>query len=104
MKTTRHLLSTALLLLLTFSGPGCISVDLGSMLNQELKEVVLFKDEGPARDKILLIDLRGVITPERSSGLFGSSGTTPDYIRAVLNRAKKDEQIKGVLLRINSPG
>lgn len=85
---------------------GCMMVDLSSLMSGgELEEVVLFEDErGSARDKILLIDLSGIISMDSSAGWFSRAPATPDYITAVLNKAREDKKIKAVLLRVNSPG
>jgi protease-4 len=72
-----------------------------------LKETVL---EGQGKEKILLIDLSGVISEEPSveggSG-FGGGVVEPSLVARVkeeLQKAEKDDSIRAVVLRINSPG
>lgn len=59
---------------------------------------------GPAR--ILLIDISGVIRDEDGTGLLGveTRMNTLARIKEELTRAEKDDSIKAVVLRINSPG
>ena len=83
--------------------PGCITISM-TQGPSELKETTL---EGKGRDKVLLIDISGMITDqERSSGLINPK-TEPslvDEIKAVLKKAEDDHHIKAIVLRINSPG
>jgi protease-4 len=68
-----------------------------------LEEQVL---SGAGRDKVLVLDLSGMITSERSSSnLSGASeiGMVP-RIREELDRARRDRSVKAAVLRINSPG
>jgi protease-4 len=59
--------------------------------------------EGSGADKIVLIDISGVISEEGSGGLIEQ----PDMVSQVkeeLSRAKADKTVKGIILRVNSPG
>jgi len=70
---------------------------------QPLEEQVL---SGVGRDKVLVLDLSGMITSERSSSsLSGASeiGMVP-RLREELDRARRDRSVKAAVLRINSPG
>ncbi len=61
---------------------------------------------GEGRDKVLVLDLSGMITSERSSsGLSGATeiGMVP-LLREELDVARRDRSVKAVVLRINSPG
>lgn len=84
---------------------GCVNVDLmgGSA---ELQEVLLEDSEGLfAGDKVLVLDMGGVIAENAGGGLFGSElGCTPAYVRAALRKAREDGRVKAVVLRIDSPG
>jgi len=80
---------------------GCISIALFP-LPQPLKEKTL---QGTAADKILLIDVSGVIAEKSGkSGAFGSSDDILARVKEELTLAAEDRQIKALLLRINSPG
>ncbi len=69
----------------------------------ELNEYVL---SGTDKDKILLISLEGVISDSRSTGAFGIETDEPltARIKEELKKASKDPNIKGVILKVNSPG
>ncbi|MFH0793915.1 MAG: signal peptide peptidase SppA [bacterium] len=70
----------------------------------ELKESVVEKPEKFfITDKILIIGLDGVITSDVDGGLFGEPGTVLT-IKEQLKKAAEDWRIKGVILRIDSPG
>lgn len=59
--------------------------------------------DGTGKAKILLIEISGVISSQDKDGFR----TTPSMIASVkeqLTRAAKDEHVKAIVLRINSPG
>jgi len=55
-------------------------------------------------DRYALISLEGAISSSRSSNPLGGGGSDALSVRDRLLAAAKDDQIKGVLLRIDSPG
>jgi len=63
-------------------------------------------EEGSGADKVLLIDVDGPISNRPKKTLTGFDRETGmvDRIREILKKADKDKNIKGILLRINSPG
>jgi len=67
-----------------------------------LKEKII---SGYGRDKILLMEVAGVILegPQRLLGLTRGV-TSPSRIKEELDKAAKDDAIKAVVLKINSPG
>jgi protease-4 len=70
---------------------------------QPLKEQVL---AGSGKEKILVIDLSGMITSEKNSSTL-SGRTEPGMIpmlREQLDLARRDGRVKAVVFRINSPG
>jgi protease-4 len=90
----------ALLLLLA---AGCITV-----------KVAIFEEPGPfkekvisgyGRDKVLLLDISGAILegPHRILGLL-KGVTAPARVKEELEKAAKDDRIKAVVVKINSPG
>jgi protease-4 len=84
---------------------GCVMVNLADLFSDELEEVVLQEEDGLfVSDRVLLVDVSGIIAPQSASGLFREATCSPDYIKAVLNRARQDPRIKALLLRIDSPG
>jgi len=68
-----------------------------------LEEQVL---EGDGAGKILLVDISGTISEQEKSGsLLGRTEPSMiSLIRESLQKAEKDKQIVGLILRINSPG
>jgi len=85
------------LLALGFS--GCIKVSL-------FPKPVPFEEQvisGKGKNKILLLDISGVIQEEETS-LFSGEPDLVARVKEQLTKAARDETIKGVLLRINSPG
>ncbi len=68
----------------------------------ELEEV-LVEGEWGSGDKLLQVAVTGMIM-DGGGGLFGDAVTTPGGVRRVLERAREDDSIRGVLLVVNSPG
>ncbi len=62
--------------------------------------------EGEGRPKILLLDIAGFISEKEPHGslLSGEKQSTVVQVKEVLQKAEKDSDIAGVILRINSPG
>ena len=86
------------LLCLFFLG-GCIHVDLFSG-GRALQETTI---SGEGKDKILLIDISGALTTSKDSGIFPEP-SLPARLKEELTKAEKDDHIKAVILRINTPG
>ncbi len=86
-------------LLILLSLNGCIHVDLFSS-GKALQETNI---SGEGSDKILLIDISGALSTSQESGIF-SEPSLPARLKEELTNAEKDEHIKAIILRINSPG
>ena len=85
--------------------PGCtlISIDLQPKIQPLVEETV----EGSGTAKIVLLDLSGVLAEETAS----FSLTTPPprvpllaRVREELQKAREDDRVKALIVRINSPG
>ena len=90
------------ILLTALSGCAFIKVSLMPEV-QPLEERVL---SGEGKDKIVLMDITGVITSEEGSSTIGGT-KKPGMLaemREGFDRARKDRNVKAVVLRINSPG
>jgi protease IV len=101
MKTALKLLALVVLLPV-LSGCFVIKVNLAPEA-QPLEEQVI---SGAGRDKIVLMDISGVITSEESPASLGS-GRQPGMVAAMreqLDRAREDKNVRAVVIRINSPG
>ena len=95
---------SALILLLLVLLSGCAFVNVPLMPSPSpLKEQVL---EGEGTKKILLLDISGTISEhEKWGGLLGNpSPSMVSMVRESLQKAEKDSDIAGIILRINSPG
>jgi protease IV len=101
MKKTRLALML-MMLISTLSGCAFVSVPLVQS-PRPLEEQVL---EGDGAKKILLLDISGTITDqEKTGGLLGQrSASMVSQVREALQKAEKDKDLAGVILRINSPG
>src|SRR5690349_14098312 len=78
---------------------GCITVNL-LPAPAPIEEKRL---SGTVAEKVLLIDLSGVISSHESDGLVDRPSMVAQ-IKEQLNRASEDQNIKALVLRINSPG
>ncbi len=95
-------LCAALILLLSLTAGGCIKVNLLNEVEPLTEQTV----SGSGRDKVLVLDISGVIiggditsplSDRKKPGLIAG-------MREALDRARKDHDVKAVVLRINSPG
>ena len=84
---------------------GCV------FMNVSLKDEVRPLEEkvlsGEGKNKIVLVDISGVLSSrDRSRGILGGSKRVNVIVklREELDRARKDGNVKAVVLRINSPG
>lgn len=78
---------------------GCITINVGPGQGALQEETV----SGTGKDKILLLDLSGVISSQEKDGLFNRPSMLAD-VKEQLTLAAKDHRVKGLVLRINSPG
>ncbi|MEE9199816.1 MAG: signal peptide peptidase SppA [Candidatus Brocadiales bacterium] len=72
----------------------------GKALNKEYTEEIV---EGSGDKKIVLINIKGIISTASDSFLSGGSGTVEGF-KKQLKHIKEDEQVEAVLLLIESPG
>ncbi|MBB84103.1 MAG: signal peptide peptidase SppA [Deltaproteobacteria bacterium] len=93
----------ALVLAMALATPGCVSLDILSLgPDGPPQQSVVQGEAGP---KILLLEIDGVISNADAPSFFGGSSMgTVARVRNVLDLARRDPEIKGVLLRIDSPG
>ncbi len=78
---------------------GCVTINLppGPGALEE------YKISGTGKDKVLLIDLSGVISSDNKDSFYTYPGMVAT-MKEELERAAKDERIKAVVIRINTPG
>jgi len=100
----KKVIFTALASILLTALSGCAFIKVSLMPEvQPLEERVL---SGEGKDKIVLMDITGVITSEEGSSAIGGT-KKPGMLaemREGFDRARKDRNVKAVVLRINSPG
>ena len=71
---------------------------------QKLEETTVMKDEGVfLDDKVVIIDVDGLIMNRRKRGLFGGENPVSLFVEKLI-KARKDDDVVGLILRINSPG
>ncbi len=90
-----------LLLLVVTAGSGFTTT--GAEADGSSYQVVTVFDDPDTSDRILRIPVEGAIA-EASSPMIGASGGTVSRLRRAFALAAEQEQIKAVLLDINSPG
>ena len=76
----------------------------GPKPKHKFSESLIEEAKKESQDKILHIDLDGIISSMSSEGLFGDSLPDMRGIKRQLEQAAGDEKIKAIVLRINSPG
>jgi len=99
----KNILSVIIVFLLLMP-TGCtfLKVNIGEEVQPLTEKVV----SGGGRDKILLLDISGVIMSGEPGPSF-AQGKKPGliaWVREALDRARRDKSVKAVVLRINSPG
>ena len=102
--------SFILFIVLLFCGVGCANYRLVVEpydRNQALHETTVFTDDGASKssgDKVAMISYTGLIAMGRRPSLLGK-GRNPvsDFVEA-LEKARKDDRVKAIILSINSPG
>ena len=93
------------LLLLVVSVFGSATAGLAGIADDSsaLYDVVAVGGDPEADQRVLRIHVEGAIA-EASSPLLGAEGGTISQVERALKLAKRDDDIRGVLLDINSPG
>lgn len=82
---------------------GCMTMSFVPQTSP-LQEVVL---SGEGRDKVLLIEISGVLTSAKPRGVldrFFDRLSLPARFKEALTKAADDEDVKAIVLRINTPG
>jgi protease-4 len=98
---------TVLLAVVTASMPGCSPVTVSFTLfadNSRLDETTVKSDKNAGDGKVVLVDIRGLISDREGGELFGSGPNPVDELTARLGKAEADPLVKAVVVRINSPG
>ncbi len=64
----------------------------------------LFDALGPSKEGIAVVKVYGVIETETTESMFGMPTGGADYVVKKIGRFRKNKLVKGILLRVNSPG
>lgn len=72
------------------------------MGKEQLEEVVLVKTQ--EKEKILLLDISGMIGAPIRPGLFDREGDKMSQVYLRLKKASEDKMVKGVIVRLDTPG
>lgn len=80
---------------------GALTTQAEDGSTKKLTETVI---GGTGTDKILIIPLKGVITSQSPKKLFQETPSIVDSVIKQLKQARDDNDIKAVILEINSPG
>jgi len=88
---------------LALSLGGCITINAIGGDREPLVETRIQGESGP---KIVLVDIDGLITSVDQEGPLGMPGpeSTVARLREQLDRAREDDDVGALLLRVNSPG
>jgi protease-4 len=78
------------------------NIHLDFLGREKLVEVVLVP--GPAKAKVLMIDVEGVISSTVNTSLFSREKNAVSRVYERLERATLDPQVKAVILRLDTPG
>jgi protease-4 len=69
---------------------------------EQIQEVVLVKSQ--AKEKILLLDISGMIASSIRPGIFDKEGDMLSQVYYRLKKAAEDNRVKGIILRLDTPG
>ena len=84
------------------AGCAMITIQIGGKISPYEEKTI----SGKGEDKILLIDISGVITSKSRSDITGIKKEPGmiERIKEQLNKAEKDKKIRAIILRVNTPG
>ena len=85
-----------------FGGCSLLNIQVGPQMSALEENIV----SGDGNDKLLIIEIEGIISNQDRSTVLGSKidAGMVERVREVLQKAENDDYIKAILLRINSPG
>jgi protease IV len=80
---------------------GC-SVRVDFLGESRLQEVVLLKSR--AREKVLVIDIEGMLSSMEPGGVLNREGDVLSRVYSRLQQAGEDKLVRGIILRLDTPG
>jgi len=82
---------------------GCAPhIHLDFLGEEQVQEVVLIKS--PAKEKIIILDITGLISTTLNPGLFEREGDVLSRVYYRLEKASEDKSVKALILRLDTPG
>ena len=82
---------------------GCMGVQIDHLFEPPLAENTIQSSGLWADGKVVVVDIGGTINL-REGGLLAGARTTPGGVSQVLAHASRDDAVKAIVLRIDSPG
>lgn len=76
----------------------------GAKPRQRFSETLIEPSKKPSADKIVHLNLDGVISSMDMGGFFAGAMPSVDGLKQSLEQAVKDKNVKAIVLRVNSPG
>jgi protease-4 len=105
MKTLSLATVLVVALLVAGCGPGQGFLIKPVPVSEALVETTVSSDPGfLVSDKIVIVDVDGLLFNTRGDGLFGPHDNPVSLFVEKIDKAEKDDQVRAVVLRINSPG
>jgi len=93
-----------LLLCIAGCGTGAFQIQM-IPADQELKETQILRDKGMfVSDKIVVIDVDGIMLNRKQSGWLQNGDNPVSTFLEKLDKAASDENVKAVVVRLNTPG
>lgn len=73
--------------------------------DKRLEETVLRSDSGwNVRDKIVIVDAEGLLANAETGAMFGAKENPVSLFAEKLDKARRDRDVRALIVRINSPG
>ena len=102
MRNTRIGIGIGILILVIVFAACSPHFHLDLLGNEQIEEVVLIKS--PAKEKILLLDISGMIGTTVKPGMFDREGDILSRVYYRLKKASEDKRVRGIILRLDTPG
>lgn len=86
---------------------GCSPLTLtlgGTPADNQLRSTVVRSDGHAFANRVAIVDVSGMIYNANNAGLFGAGENPVGILAERLEEARKDSNVKAIILRVNSPG
>lgn len=86
-------------------GMGLDSASIGYVEpKQKFRETLVEAGAAETKDKIVRIDIEGIIASGPAGDIFSDGGMNVEAIQRALEQASEDKHVKAIVIRVNSPG